>query len=70
MKDHRTLIVCEWCLKYMRKARTLHSHLKICRRRKPPGTCIYNHGPLSVFEVSVPCVATPPRCPYTQSPGS
>lgn len=46
-----TLYVCEYCLKYMRKARTIKKHKAECTWRRPPGTEIYREDNLSVFEV-------------------
>lgn len=46
-----TLYVCEYCLKYMRKAKTLKKHKAECSWRRPPGKEIYREEDLSVFEV-------------------
>jgi histone acetyltransferase MYST1 len=39
------LYVCEYCLKYMRKAKTYQNHLetgdKPCLQKKPPGELVY-----------------------------
>mmetsp|Transcript_6383 Transcript_6383/g.11372 ORF Transcript_6383/g.11372 Transcript_6383/m.11372 type:complete len:397 (-) Transcript_6383:2118-3308(-) len=51
MHNDRRLIVCEWCLKYMRKWTTFMKHMHNCTQRHPPGKCIYNNGSVSVFEV-------------------
>eukprot|EP00667_Euglena_gracilis_P011285 EG_transcript_11523 len=51
MGESRTVVVCEWCLRYMRKVRTLASHQVTCTTRQPPGTCIYRHADVSVFEI-------------------
>jgi histone acetyltransferase MYST1 len=45
------LYMCEFCLKYMRKAKTLERHKAKCDRRHPAGDEIYRHGNISVFEV-------------------
>ena len=36
-----TLFVCEFCLKYMRKQSSHHSHCAKCSVRSPPGKEIY-----------------------------
>jgi len=51
MGASRKVVICEWCLRYMRKRRTLARHLAGCHPRHPPGTRIYSHGNVSVFEV-------------------
>ena len=35
------LYLCEFCLKYMKRARTLERHKRKCDLRHPPGTEIY-----------------------------
>jgi histone acetyltransferase MYST1 len=45
------LYICEFCLKYMKKKKTLNRHKLKCDLRHPPGNEIYRHGTLSVFEV-------------------
>merc|ERR1711991_536884 len=45
------LYVCEYCLKYMKKRKTLARHKLKCELRHPPGNEIYRNGTLSVFEV-------------------
>lgn len=45
------LYCCEFCLKYMKKAKTLERHKRKCDLRHPPGDEIYRDGVLSVFEV-------------------
>lgn len=45
------LYMCEFCLKYMRKPKTLERHKAKCDRRHPAGDEIYRHGNVSVFEV-------------------
>lgn len=51
------LFVCEFCLKYMRKRKTLARHRSKCMLRHPPGNEIYRHpahpgmAQLSMFEV-------------------
>jgi len=45
------LYICEFCLKYMKKKKTLNRHKLKCDLRHPPGNEIYRNGSLSVFEV-------------------
>lgn len=45
------LYMCEYCLKYMRKERTLEAHKLVCPLRHPPGNEIYRDKNISVFEV-------------------
>jgi len=45
------LFICEFCLKYMKKKKTLLRHKTKCEYRHPPGNEIYRHGSLSLFEV-------------------
>jgi len=45
------LFICEFCLKYMKKKKTLNRHKLKCDLRHPPGNEIYRNGTLSVFEV-------------------
>lgn len=45
------LYVCEFCLKYMKKRRTLDRHKLKCELRHPPGDEIYRNANISVFEV-------------------
>eukprot|EP01117_Protostelium_nocturnum_P000835 TRINITY_DN1105_c0_g1_i3.p1 TRINITY_DN1105_c0_g1~~TRINITY_DN1105_c0_g1_i3.p1 ORF type:complete len:434 (-),score=101.43 TRINITY_DN1105_c0_g1_i3:814-2049(-) len=45
------LYVCEFCLKYMKKKKTLNRHKMKCDLRHPPGNEIYRNGNLSVFEI-------------------
>jgi len=45
------LYICEFCLKYMKKKKTLTRHKLKCDLRHPPGNEIYRSGTLSVFEV-------------------
>ncbi|KAM3576661.1 hypothetical protein VYU27_001464 [Nannochloropsis oceanica] len=49
--DTERLYVCEFCLKYMKKKKTLQRHKAKCDLRHPPGDEIYREGNLSVFEV-------------------
>mmetsp|Transcript_93 Transcript_93/g.244 ORF Transcript_93/g.244 Transcript_93/m.244 type:complete len:538 (+) Transcript_93:2-1615(+) len=49
--NHEKLYVCEYCLKYMKKKRTLRNHLADCVLRHPPGEEIYRENNVSVFEV-------------------
>lgn len=46
-----TLYVCEFCLSYMRKRKTLKKHKAECDCRHPPGREIYREGDLSVYEL-------------------
>lgn len=46
-----TLFVCEFCLKYMKFAKTFRYHQTECILRQPPGNEIYRKGTISVFEV-------------------
>ncbi|XP_022650756.1 histone acetyltransferase KAT6A-like, partial [Varroa destructor] len=45
------LFLCEFCLKYCKSGETLRRHLRKCPLRHPPGTEIYRHEEISVFEV-------------------
>jgi hypothetical protein len=45
------LFMCEFCLKYIKRSKTLERHKRKCDLRHPPGDEIYRHGGLSVFEV-------------------
>mmetsp|Transcript_22220 Transcript_22220/g.30568 ORF Transcript_22220/g.30568 Transcript_22220/m.30568 type:complete len:433 (-) Transcript_22220:259-1557(-) len=45
------LYLCEFCLKYMKKERTLERHKMKCDLKHPPGNEIYRKDSLSVFEV-------------------
>lgn len=45
------LFICEFCLKYMKKKKTLMRHKMKCELRHPPGNEIYRHDNLSMFEV-------------------
>jgi histone acetyltransferase MYST1 len=45
------LYICEFCLKYMKKKKTLLRHKLKCELRHPPGNEIYRQGNLSMFEV-------------------
>eukprot|EP01096_Ripella_sp_DP13-Kostka_P009894 TRINITY_DN3818_c0_g1_i1.p1 TRINITY_DN3818_c0_g1~~TRINITY_DN3818_c0_g1_i1.p1 ORF type:complete len:418 (+),score=193.17 TRINITY_DN3818_c0_g1_i1:24-1256(+) len=45
------LFLCEFCLKYMRKKKTLQRHKLKCQLKHPPGNEIYRFNSLSVFEV-------------------
>eukprot|EP01120_Amphizonella_sp_Union-15-10_P015222 TRINITY_DN7774_c0_g1_i1.p1 TRINITY_DN7774_c0_g1~~TRINITY_DN7774_c0_g1_i1.p1 ORF type:complete len:400 (-),score=60.84 TRINITY_DN7774_c0_g1_i1:58-1257(-) len=45
------LYLCEFCLKYMKKDKTLIRHKLKCDLRHPPGTEIYRSNNLSMFEV-------------------
>ncbi|EGG24336.1 HAM group protein [Cavenderia fasciculata] len=45
------LYLCEFCLKYMKKKKTLNRHKLKCDLRHPPGNEIYRSQSLSMFEV-------------------
>jgi hypothetical protein len=45
------LFMCEFCLKYIKRSKTLERHKRKCDLRHPPGDEIYRYGGLSVFEV-------------------
>ena len=45
------LFLCEFCLKYTKSKSVLTRHQGKCPWRNPPGTEIYRHNSLSVFEV-------------------
>jgi histone acetyltransferase MYST1 len=45
------LYICEFCLKYMKKKKTLNRHKLKCDLRHPPGNEIYRQANLSMFEV-------------------
>jgi histone acetyltransferase MYST1 len=45
------LYICEFCLKYMKKKKTLERHKLKCDLRHPPGNEIYRFNTISVFEV-------------------
>lgn len=47
----KKLYICEYCLKYMKKLKTLEQHKKTCMIRHPPGNEIYRDKNISVFEV-------------------
>lgn len=47
----KKMYICEWCLKYMLKKKTMDRHRLKCDMRHPPGNEIYRNGALSVFEV-------------------
>eukprot|EP00753_Platysulcus_tardus_P007069 PLAT14810.1.p1 GENE.PLAT14810.1~~PLAT14810.1.p1 ORF type:complete len:437 (-),score=205.08 PLAT14810.1:73-1383(-) len=49
-KEER-LYICEFCLKYMKRQRTLLRHKRKCSLRHPPGREVYRDGIRSVFEV-------------------
>jgi len=50
-KDCKKLYICEYCLKYMKKKKTLERHKLKCETRHPPGDEIYRDPNISVFEV-------------------
>uniref|UniRef100_A0A1A9ZV15 histone acetyltransferase n=1 Tax=Glossina pallidipes TaxID=7398 RepID=A0A1A9ZV15_GLOPL len=45
------LYLCEFCLKYTKSRSVLDRHQNKCTWKQPPGTEIYRHQDLSVFEV-------------------
>lgn len=45
------MYICEYCLKYMKKQRTLVNHSLQCHMRSPPGRKIYDDGSLTMFEI-------------------
>ncbi|CAG0913884.1 unnamed protein product [Notodromas monacha] len=45
------LILCEFCLKYMKSFNCLKRHLTKCGLRYPPGNEIYRKGSVSFFEI-------------------
>eukprot|EP01091_Cochliopodium_minus_P000194 TRINITY_DN10217_c0_g1_i1.p1 TRINITY_DN10217_c0_g1~~TRINITY_DN10217_c0_g1_i1.p1 ORF type:complete len:432 (-),score=71.05 TRINITY_DN10217_c0_g1_i1:56-1282(-) len=45
------LYICEFCLKYMKKKKTLDRHKTKCTLKHPPGNEIYRYKTLSVFEI-------------------
>lgn len=45
------LYICEFCLKYMKKKKTLNRHKMKCELQHPPGNEIYRQSNLSMFEV-------------------
>ena len=45
------LFLCEFCLKYMKKKKTLERHKTKCTLKHPPGNEIYRYKTLSVFEI-------------------
>ena len=49
--DVETLYVCEFCLSYMKKRKTLKKHRAECTCRQPPGKEIYRHEDISVYEL-------------------
>lgn len=50
--DVETLYVCEFCLTYMKKRKSLKKHKSECACRHPPGREIYREGgDLSVYEL-------------------
>ena len=46
-----TLLICEFCLKYMKTRRAMEKHLQQCMYYHPPGAEIYRDKGLSVWEV-------------------
>lgn len=51
VKGVSRMYICEFCLKYMRKSKTLEKHKKTCLLRHPPGPEIYRCNNVSVYEV-------------------
>ena len=50
-QDSKKLYICEFCLKYMMKPKTMERHRMKCQMRHPPGDEIYRNESLSMFEV-------------------
>lgn len=50
-RNVKRLYICEFCLKYMKKHKTLLRHKQSCTLRHPPGDEIYRDRNLAVFEV-------------------
>jgi histone acetyltransferase MYST1 len=48
-----TLHVCPFCLKYMRKEKTMVKHKKECSMKHPPGKMIYEHKRLESSEPTI-----------------
>jgi hypothetical protein len=49
--DVETLYVCEFCLTYMKKLKSLRKHKSECTCRQPPGREIYRENEISVYEL-------------------
>lgn len=47
----KRLYICQYCLKYMRFARTYINHRSKCTSRQPPGREIYRHKSISMYEI-------------------
>eukprot|EP01041_Mallomonas_annulata_P003804 gene3804-7569_t len=45
------LFICEYCLKYVKKQKTLQRHKQICSMKSPPGKEIYRKDQLSMYEI-------------------
>eukprot|EP00741_Cyanophora_paradoxa_P023403 tig00021582_g22609.t1 len=45
------LYICEFCLKYMKKEKSLLKHKAKCKRDRPPGEEIYKDDKLALFEI-------------------
>lgn len=45
------MFVCEYCLKYMKKQKTLINHSFKCHMKSPPGREIYRDSSLTMFEI-------------------
>ncbi len=50
-REQSRLYVCAFCLKYMKKPKTLAKHKLECKLRHPPGTEIYRNETIAMFEV-------------------
>ncbi|RDW44774.1 acyl-CoA N-acyltransferase [Yarrowia lipolytica] len=48
---NKVLPLCEFCLKYMSSGHVRKRHKLKCAARHPPGTEIYRHGNISIWEV-------------------
>ena len=49
--NEEKLYICEFCLKYMKKSRTMFNHKNTCNCTSPPGREIYRDDSLTMFEV-------------------
>jgi histone acetyltransferase MYST1 len=45
------MYICEFCLKYMKRHKTLDDHSRVCKMRSPPGKEIYHEEGLSMYEL-------------------
>ncbi|KAF9428594.1 K(lysine) acetyltransferase [Podila epigama] len=49
--DCQRLFICESCLKYIRHVDNYSSHIKSCKRRRPPGTVVYSKGINKIYKL-------------------